>query len=170
MDPIKLRILACIDATDFGPPCSPEEIARAEAVLGRPLPPQLRAVYERCDGFVGPGGTDPLWPLRFDGPAGLAGYNLELRIEQTAPSWAAEAVFYGGDGVGGTYAIRDGVDGVVLWSWRDFDDCPVVARDVYEAWADLQQRHEESAARVAAKRGSTDGAAAPPDGQDRPNP
>ena len=157
MSTIRERILRSIDATDLGPPCTMADIEHAESVLGRRLPNCLREVYLEVDGFRGPLGICALWPLRGEGEAAMPGCNVALRTEVGMPSWTADATWYGDDGVGGMYALRPDVPGVIHWVQApDHEEYAVVAPDIFAAWAHLQARHTAAQAFVEKERRGMD--------------
>ena len=47
----------------FWPPCTREEIAEAEQLLGYPLPDQIRELYYHFNGFDVPGWMATFFPL-----------------------------------------------------------------------------------------------------------
>jgi hypothetical protein len=58
-----VEVGALFPAGVFGAPCTEVEIATAERALGHKLPPILQELYRAFDGFVGPTGTQFLYPL-----------------------------------------------------------------------------------------------------------
>src|SRR5437763_15860459 len=47
----------------FGEPCTEAQLARAESLLGQPIPLVLRKLYLSFNGFLGPTDASFFWPL-----------------------------------------------------------------------------------------------------------
>jgi hypothetical protein len=104
----------------------PEQIAETEAVLGVPLPPELRAFYETVDGgYIG--------EVMIFGLDDVRVVNPEYR------AWIPSGVFFAADGGQGFFFVDadGGVDapGAVLWTDRGVcipDDCVPCAPSLVE--------------------------------------
>src|SRR5687768_13802103 len=143
-DDLKVRVEQIVSVYEFGPPCTEDDIRRAEAGLGQPLPAILKELYLAFDGFDGPA-ANFLWPLHGDN--GLVSYNLWLRQHSDAPTWAREMVFFGDDGIGGTVGSLWGVltsrnSEIVQWFYQDGEDARSAGTDIFGVWARRQVKYD----------------------------
>jgi SMI1 / KNR4 family (SUKH-1) len=122
----------------FGPPCAPEDIARAEQELGHPLPAVLRELYLSFDGFPGPTGAgffSPLLPGDDPNSVSLVGFTLSLRGEDYFPRFLQRAVVFGGDGCGSNWGILiESPDEIFEWHPEDGEEYSVVGGSPLDAW------------------------------------
>lgn len=134
------------DEYGFGPPCSEADIARAEAALGEPLPPQLRELYLAFDGFTGCTGAAFLWPLF--GELSLVDTNKLYRSDDVFPrSVTSTCLFFGDNGCRGLWAFKRDVPGrVVQWHLSWPDDIEDAGGSPLAAWAAEKAKYDELAA------------------------
>lgn len=137
------------EGSDFGPPCSPDDLERAEHELGHPLPPVLRELYLSFDGFLGPTAAVFFSPLfERDDSAGdsLVGFTLFLRGEDYFPRFLQRAVIFGGDGCGSNWGMLIDLPGVVFeWHPEQGEDYSVLGGNPLDAWLKGKALYRESA-------------------------
>jgi hypothetical protein len=123
---------------DFGTPCTPDNLERAEHELGHPLPAVLRELYLSFDGFLGPTAAAFFFPLlRRDELAGdsLVGFTLFLRGEDYFSNFLQRAVIFGGDGCGSNWGMLIDSPGVVFeWHPEQGEDYTIVGSNPLDAW------------------------------------
>lgn len=117
-----------------GRPCPLEEIDNAERSLGRPLPGDLRSLYESADGFFDQEGQwFVVWPLER-----LVADNVRSWSEGTLPR---DLIAFGDDGTGNPFCVPTSEDrsrDILRWSWIDGDVEEVVpAQEFFAAWTNL---------------------------------
>jgi hypothetical protein len=132
---------------DFGPPCTLEDIERAEHDLGHPLPPVLRELYLAFDGFLGPTYAVFFSPLsQRDDLAcdSLVGTTRFLRGEDF-PSFILRSVVFGSDGCGSYWGMLIDAPGVVFeWHPEQGEDYSVVGESPLDVWLKGKALYEES--------------------------
>jgi hypothetical protein len=124
---------------DFGPPCSQDDIATAESVLGQRLPKVLRDLYLAFNGFKLPyqESSAYFWPLFADGPMyGLVKMNQFFRQGYEFPrKFVLQCLFYGDDGVGGFWGItRNLPNSIIYWNASWGADFEIAGDDPIEVW------------------------------------
>src|SRR5206468_2065299 len=97
-------------------PCSEEQLARAESLLGAPIPRMLRDLYSAFDGFEGPTNAPFLWPLfeRQRGQGALVEMNRFLRTDDFPEPLMSQCLFYGDAGTGPFWGIKHDLPGKVI--------------------------------------------------------
>jgi hypothetical protein len=134
---------------DLGPPCAPEDLARAERELGHPLPAVLRELYLSFDGFLGPTAAAFFYPLlRRDDDASesLVSFTRFLRHEDDFPGFWRQAVAFGDDGCGSHWGMRlDSPGEVFEWHPGQGEEYTAVGRSPLDAWLRGKGRYVESA-------------------------
>jgi hypothetical protein len=128
----------------FGPPCTEADVRRAEAALGEPLPPPLRACYLAFDGFFGPTDARFLWPLF--GYPGLVRSNQFYRGDDLFPrDLVTRCVFFGDNGCGPQWGIHRDLPGkVVQWDAEWGEDFEVAGDGLLEVWAAEKRLFDEA--------------------------
>lgn len=123
-----MRLAEAFPTGRFSPPATPEAIAAAEMQLAVQFPPKLRDLYLECDGFREPkGNAKYLLPLaelvtdtRFlwdDLPASIP----DVRFPDFKPF-----VFFGSDGIGGSWGVQHASPyEVIYWHHDLLDEGPV---------------------------------------------
>jgi hypothetical protein len=136
------EIRALFVGHQFGLPCTNDDIGRAEAVLGEPLPPVLRELYLAFDGFLGSTNAGFLWPLF--GREGLVEMNLFFRGDDLFPQGlVSQCLFFGGDGCGPQWGIKRDLPGkVIQWDARWGNDFEVVGDSPLEVWRAEKQSYD----------------------------
>lgn len=102
-------LLATLDGWSPEDRARPEEIPETEAVLGAPLPPELRAFYETVNGG-------------FLGEVAIFGLDVVRRVNPEYRGWIPSGVFFADDGGDGFFFVdADGgvqAPGAILWTDR----------------------------------------------------
>jgi hypothetical protein len=133
----------------FGEPCKLAEIARAESLLGQPIPTVLRDLYINFDGFLGPTGASFLWPLfeKKPGRGALVEMNRFLRDDDIFPkALTSKCLFYGDAGVGSQWGVKADLAGkIVLWDAEWGEDFEIVGTDILEVWLEEKRKYDELA-------------------------
>jgi cell wall assembly regulator SMI1 len=94
----------------FGPPCSEDDIRRAEAALGEPLPLVLRELYLAFDGFRGSTDAGFFWSMF--GQEGLVEMNRFYRDDDLFPQeLVTQCLFFGDDGGGAQWGFKRDLPG-----------------------------------------------------------
>lgn len=93
------------DLVELGSPADEDTIARAEAGLGHPLPPEVRELYVACDGMSLAGADLTLHPLHDVGRLGVATASGQLR-EWNWPV-PEELLVIGDNGGGEVFGVWD---------------------------------------------------------------
>ena len=140
----------CIfEGFNFGPPCTPEDLVRAEHELGHPLPAVLRELYLSFDGFLGPTAAVFFSPLlQRDNSAGdsLVSFTRFLRGEDYFPGFHQRAVIFGSDGCGSNWGMLIDSPGVVFeWHPEQGEEYTVVGTSPLDAWLKGKALYEDSA-------------------------
>jgi cell wall assembly regulator SMI1 len=96
-----------------GPSCSDEQLARAEAALGVPLPGRIRELFRAGDGrYRRHGDWWVVWPL-------------DRLVADNTDAWrrgtlSRALLAFGDDGTGNPFCVPiGGIDEVLRWSWID---------------------------------------------------
>lgn len=125
----------------FGPPCTENDLRRAELALSAPLPPALRSLYAAFDGFRGPTNAGFFWPLF--GRDGLVDRNLIYRDEPFPIEWTSQCIFFGDYGCGAMWGIKwDLPNSVIAWDPEFGTDFDVVGCSPFETWRAEKQRYD----------------------------
>jgi hypothetical protein len=145
---IALEVRRNFEGFDFGPPCTPEDLAKAEHELGHPLPAVLRQLYLSFDGFLGPTAAVFFSPLlRRDNPTSesLVSFTLFLRGEDYFPEFLQESVVFGSDGCGSNWGMRlDSPDEVFEWHPEQGEEYVVVGTSPLDVWLKGKALYAES--------------------------
>jgi hypothetical protein len=124
----------------YGSPCSDEDIRRATAALGEPLPAILEEFYRAFNGFHGPTNAGFFWPLfaSTNNPTGLVEMNAFFRENVDDPfprEIVSQCLFFGGDGIGGQWAFKTDQPGkIIKWDASWGTDVEIVGDSPLEAW------------------------------------
>lgn len=122
--------------SNFANPNTDREVDQAEDALEARFPPVLRELYLQVGGFrlFEATGIRALLPLL--GSEGLVALNTFFRSGAEFPNaFASQCVFFGEDGVGGYWGVKQDLPGKVIY-WRpewanEFD---IVGSDPFEVW------------------------------------
>jgi hypothetical protein len=126
----------------FGAPSTEADLRRAEAVLGEPLPPDLRQLYLAFDGFLGPTDAAFFWPLF--GREGLIELNQFYRDDELFPQeLVSRCLFFGDNGCGPQWGFkRDQPGKVIQWDAEWGADFEVVGDSPLEVWRAEKQFYD----------------------------
>ena len=134
------RVKAAFPDATYGPPCSDDDIRRAAAALGEPLPVVLREFYRAFDGFLGPTKSGFFWKL-FASPENLTGLvemNKFFRDNADDPfprEIVEQCLFFGDDGIGAQWGFKKDQPGkIIKWDASWGAKVEVVGASPLEAW------------------------------------
>jgi len=143
---IAQQIRELFEGFPFGAPCHPSDVAKAEELLGHPLPPPLTELYLNFNGFAGP--TDAaffyplLTPTSFSNTS-LVEYTLSLRGEDYFPRFLQRAVAIGDYGVGPCWVILIDTPGKILeWDGEWGDDYETLEGTLADVWEGKKEWYE----------------------------
>jgi hypothetical protein len=124
----------------YGPPCSDDDIRRATAALGEPLPAVLEDFYRAFNGFRGPTNAGFFWQLFASprNPTGLVEMNRFFRENADDPfpeEVVLQCLFFGDDGIGAQWAFKKDLPGkIIKWDARWGTEVEVVGDSPLQAW------------------------------------
>jgi hypothetical protein len=129
----------------FGPPCSPEQIATAEAKLGMRLPESLRELYLAFDGFRGPTNAQYLLPLLScaDGGSSLCDMTLILRNSKRVD--LSRFVFFGSSSADECWAVSvDQPKKIIAYHHHMEDEYDLAGSDILEVFLTDEKKCQET--------------------------
>lgn len=132
-------------AYEFGSPCTEEQLARAELLLGERIPSLLRDLYLAFDGFLGPTHASFFWPLfeKRPGAGALVEMNRFLRSGEFPEPLMSQCLFYGDAGVGPCWGLKRDMPGkIILWDAEWGDDFEIVGTNPLEVWLEGKRKHD----------------------------
>lgn len=113
-------------------------MAKAEELLGHPLPPLLTELYLNFNGFTGPTGAAFFYPL----PT-LVEHTLLLRSEDYFPTFLRHAVAIGDYGTGSYWVILIDAPGNILeWDAEWGDDYETLEGTLVDVWRGRKELYE----------------------------
>ncbi len=124
----------------FRRPCSDDDIRRANAALGAPLPAILEEFYRAFNGFRGPTNAAFFWQLFASkkNPTGLVEMNRFFRDNVDDPfprEIVSQCLFFGDDGIGAQWGFKKNQQGkIIKWDARWGSEVEVVGESPLEAW------------------------------------
>lgn len=134
------KVKAALPDAVYGPPCSREDIWRAETALGEPLPAVLEEFYRAFNGFLGPTSSGFFWQLFASkkNPTGLVEMNQFFRDNADDPfprEIVSQCLFFGDDGIGAQWGFKKDLPGkIIKWDARWGLEVEVVGESPLEAW------------------------------------
>ena len=134
------KVKAEFPAAVYGPPCSDDDIRRAVAALGEPLPAVLKKYYRAFNGFRGPTNAGFFWQLFASkkNPTGLVETNKFFRENADDPfprEIVSKCLFFGDDGIGAQWGFKKDLPGkIIKWDARWGTDVEVVGDTPLQAW------------------------------------
>lgn len=134
------KVKAAFPKAIYGSPCSDEEVYRASAALGSPLPAILEELYRAFNGFLGPTNAGFFWQLFGSpkNPTGLVEMNSFFRQNADDPfpqEIVSQCLFFGDNGIGAHWAFKADLPGkVIRWEPNWGIEVEVVGDSPLEAW------------------------------------
>ncbi len=129
----------------FGPPCTLEQIAKAEEKLGMPLPATLLELYLAFDGFRSPTNAQYLFPLLScsDGGSSLCDMTLFFR------SWEqvdlSRFIFFGSSSADECWAISvDQPKKIIAYHHHMEDEYEHAGSDILQVFLEDEKKSQEA--------------------------
>lgn len=129
----------------FGPPCTTEQIAKAEEKLGLRLPDALRELYLAFDGFRGPTNAQYLFPLLScsDGGSSLCETTLFFR------SWEqvdlSHFIFFGSSSADENWALSvDEPKKIIAYHHHMEDEYEHAGSDILQVYLEDEKKCQEA--------------------------
>jgi hypothetical protein len=138
------EIRALFHGHTFGAPCGDNDIRRAEAILGEPLPTVIRNLYLAFDGFLGSTDAAFFWPLFAD--RGLVRMNQFYRSSEIFPhELVVRCLFFGDNGCGTQWGFKSDLPGqIIQWNASWGNDFELAGHHPLDAWRAEKQLYEDA--------------------------